>query len=159
MAKYFVTFIKKSPNSSNISGEEIFYESDKSLYGEEFDELVQELTTHCNVAETEYNLFHDMINYILVDEEEKDIYFGGKKLFLTDGEYKIVKFFAYNREKMFTIDEILDYLHLRKRVSENTFYVYISNINSKCYDQHREDIIIRTTYGYGISKVTGKFKP
>ena len=60
---------------------------------------------------------------------------------------------------MFTIDEILDYLHLRKRVSENTFYVYISNINSKCYDQHREDIIIRTTYGYGISKVTGKFKP
>ncbi len=109
--------------------------------------------------ETEYNLFHDMINYILVDEEEKDIYFGGKKLFLTDGEYKIVKFFAYNREKMFIIDEILDYLHLRKRVSENTFYVYISNINSKCYDQHREDIIIRTTYGYGISKVTGKFKP
>lgn len=69
MAKYFVTFIKKSPDSSNISGEEIFYESDKSLYGEEFEELIQELTTHFNVAETEYNLF----SYITDGEDTENI--------------------------------------------------------------------------------------
>ena len=109
--------------------------------------------------EYKYNLKNDYMNYMLIDEDEKDVYFGAKKLFLTDREYSIVKFFAYNPKRMFTIDEILDYMHLRKRVSETTFYSYVSCINSKCYKQNREDIILRTTYGYGITPVTGKFKP
>ncbi len=106
-----------------------------------------------------YNLESDLVNYILIDEEDKDIYFGMKQLYLTDREYEIVRFFAYNRRKMFTIDEILDYMHLKGRVGEITFSSYVSRINSKCYKQNREDIIIRTTYGYGITSVTGKFKP
>ena len=110
-------------------------------------------------SESGYNLRLDLVNYILIDDEEKDIYFGNKKLYLKDREYEIVRFFAYNRRKMFTIDEILDYMHLRKRVAENTFSSYVSNINSKCYDQNREDIILRSTYGYGITNVKGRFKP
>ncbi|MBO5374225.1 MAG: hypothetical protein J6A54_02095 [Clostridia bacterium] len=107
-------------------------------------------------SEYGYNLCHDMINYILIDEEDKDVYFGNKRLFLTDKEYEIVRFFAYNRAKKFTIDEINEYLHLK--IKETTFSSYISKINTKCYNQHREDIILRTSYGYGITPVTGIFK-
>lgn len=109
--------------------------------------------------EFNFNLKHDLINYILIDEEEKDIYFGNKKLYLLPREYQIVRFFAYNRRKMFTIDEIFEYMKFQLSVNENTFSSYISKINSKCYKQKRENIILRTKYGYGITNVTGKFIP
>ena len=106
--------------------------------------------------EYQYTFHSDFINYILIDEEEEDIYFGYRQLFLLKREYSIVRFFAYNRKKIFSIDDIFDYLHLK--IKEDTFLKYISAINIKCLRQYRENIIIKNNFGYGISPVTGNLQ-
>ena len=100
-----------------------------------------------------YNMYSDMINHILVDEEDKDVYFGGKRLWLEKREYKIARFFVYNQNKIFTIDDVHDYLHMRIKL--RTLNDYISRINGKCEDAYREKLIIRHPFGFGITKVTG----
>lgn len=100
-----------------------------------------------------YNMYQDLINYIYIDDENKDIYFGGKRLWLEKREYKVARFFIYNQNKIFTVDDALEYLHLR--VTPRTLSDYISAINGKCKANYRERLIIRHPFGYGVTKVTG----
>jgi hypothetical protein len=96
-----------------------------------------------------YNLKSDFINYILLEEGYDDIYFGHAHILLKKHETKIVRFLAYNSGRIFTTDEIMEYLHLK--IKEETLKVYISVINSKCTEAYREDLVLKKAEGYCIT--------
>lgn len=98
----------------------------------------------------DYDFVADTVNRIKMAEDKRDVYYCYKRLYLTAREYEIVRFFAYNTGKVFTFDEISEYLHLKNRVKSNTFDTYISKINCKCHYAIRGNIIIRSSYGYGV---------
>lgn len=104
-----------------------------------------------------FNFKLDCVNCITIvnDEEERNVYFAGKDLSLTPRQFSILSFFAYQRYKIFDVDEILEYLFLEKHVSPQTLEGYIGTINGKCQDVDRERIIIKHPLGYAISEVKG----
>ena len=97
-----------------------------------------------------YNLKQDFVGNALIDEEDNDIYFARKRLFLTKTEYKIARFLAYNPQKTFTDEEILEYTGLK--ISPSSISKYVSYINHKCKENYRKPLILRTSYGYCINK-------
>ncbi len=96
-----------------------------------------------------YSLKQDLIGSILIDEADEDIYFGGKRLCLTQTEYKISRLLAYNPKKKFTDEEILDYIGLK--ITPSSLSKYVSYINHKCTDKYRRKLILRSSYGYKIN--------
>ena len=99
--------------------------------------------------EYSYNLHQDLIGRILVDEEDKDIYFSGKRLCLTKTEYKISRFLSYNPKKQFTDEEIILYTGLKIKTS--SLSKYVSYINHKCVENYRKELILRSSYGFKIN--------
>ena len=96
-----------------------------------------------------YNLKQDFVGNALVDEEDQDIYYARKRLFLTKTEYKIARFLAYNPKKTFTDEEIIEYTALK--ISPSSLSKYVSYINGKCRNNYRKPLILRTSYGYLIN--------
>lgn len=107
-------------------------------------------------AEYGYTLEEDVVNDIYISHADREIYFIGTCLGVQKREFSIIRFFAYNRKKIFTIDDILEYLHLK--IKPESFNCYVSTINGRCRSVHREDIILRDNFGYGITPVTGHFE-
>ncbi|MBQ8738032.1 MAG: helix-turn-helix domain-containing protein [Clostridia bacterium] len=113
------------------------------------DELTAEKIKEIILKEYNYNFESDFINLILIEDGHDDIYFGHRHIPLVHHESIIVKFLAYNSGRVFTTDEIIEYLNLK--ISEATLKVYISNINSKCTRSYREDLILKKSVGYCIT--------
>ncbi len=99
--------------------------------------------------EYDYNLKQDLIGSILIDESDEDIYFGGKRLSLTQTEYKISRLLAYNPKKKFTDEEIIEYIG--SKITTSSISKYVSYINHKCTDKYRKRLILRSSYGYKIN--------
>lgn len=99
----------------------------------------------------------DSVNCITVadDKDGKNIYFGGKNLSLTPRLFFILRFFVYQRHKIFRTDEILEYLFIENHVSGETLDGYISIINRKSRAVDREKLILSEETGYRITDVSG----
>lgn len=122
---------------------------DAQITSEQIKEIVK--------TELGYTFEEDTINKIYVSHTDREIYFIGSRLGVEKRQFSIIRFFAYNPKRIFTVDDIFEYLNLRVKLE--TFEKYVGTINGKCKAIYREDIIISNSFGYGISHVTGKFKP
>ena len=104
-----------------------------------------------------YKLKEDIVNHIYISHADQEIYFLGAKLGAAKREFLLIRFFAYNKGKVFSVDDVLEYMHLKVKVE--TLSSYVGTIAGKCRSIYREDIIVRHNYGYGITHVTGEFFP
>lgn len=135
-----VSLLKREPPRSDFFRRIIISENGK-LRADDIRDII--------MKEYGYNLKQDLVGKILIDEEDKDIYFAGKRLFLTKTEYKIARFLAYNPKKTFTDEEIIEYTRIK--ITPSSLSKYVSYINGKCRDSYRKRLILRSSYGYSIN--------
>lgn len=142
-------FVLKNPALETKYARNVIIDPDAKFTSSQIKEII--------AREYDYKLEEDKVNHIYISHQDQEIYFLGSKLGVAKREFSIIRFFAYNKGKVFTIDDILEYLHLKIKLE--TFSCYVATINGKCRSVYREDIIVRHNYGYGVTHVTGEFVP
>ena len=93
----------------------------------------------------------DNIGHVTLSAATHDLYVGGEYMHLSAKQFYLISFLVYNYGRQFYIDEIFDYLHF-KRISQNSFRMYVSTINGKGKDVNRGKIIEKYEDYYSLSE-------
>ena len=87
------------------------------------------------------NLKEDHIGPVSLYTETHDLYVGGAYMHLGLNQFALISFLVYNYGRRFSVEEIYDYLHLKKSVKMNSFRVYVSMVNGKGKKNNRGRLI------------------
>ncbi|MCM1237448.1 MAG: winged helix-turn-helix domain-containing protein, partial [Ruminococcus flavefaciens] len=81
---------------------------------------------------------------------------GGRKIELTKTEFLILELLMQNRGRIFTKQQIFDYVWKDTYVGDdNTIMVHISNLRSKIEDTPKTPAILKTVKGLGYKLEKG----
>ncbi len=143
----YIIIVKKEEYLTLYPGLCVHYDIKGEISPEEICELIR--------AHTGYNLSEDMDNHVCVDMKIKDAFCDNKRLYLGKTDFKILRFFFYNYGKIFTYDEIFEYLHYTGKIVTKTFDGYVQRINRSCIRNLVENAIAKRTVGYEMPILTG----
>lgn len=88
---------------------------------------------------------------IAVDTTKGIVTKGGKELFLSALEYRLLLIFISNKGRLFSREQLIDELWTTggEFISDNTLTVYIKRVREKIGDDMKEPHIIKTVRGLG----------
>ena len=86
---------------------------------------------------------------VFLDLDSGSIIRGEESVALTYTEFKILELLLTNRKRIFSLDQIYQYIWNDHAVGDSTIMVHIKNIRKKLGDNSRDPTYIKTAWGRG----------
>lgn len=88
---------------------------------------------------------------IVINQMKGEVYKGDEQIFLSSGEYKLLKYFIQNKDRVLSADQILSNLWDcdGRFIDSGTLTVYIRRLRKKIEDDPSDPVRITTVRGMG----------